>query len=286
MKSQFFLEQLINENILDLAFNGNLTGPLFNFRQIVEETCNRGLAARTAWAMSNHDFPRIIDRVMGNAAQPEHAVLYAGMLACLPGGIVLFQGDELGLRQGDLKDIKNTDPLNLTQSYMGESDACRAGMPWLDGANDHLWLKPVEANKMLAPEIQGGLSDSPLSQIREILRLRADHPAFQGKDRPLFPNTNDPYVMAVIRQNAETQENMLCSFNFGEAPKRLQLRKGWDTLTDVLCHPLGVNFTSFADKQQSENAPYTIQCAPPPPKFGAVFNKLNRRSQLYASSSV
>lgn len=284
MRSQEFLANLVKEDILDLAFNGNLTGTLENYRQIVEEICRTGLASRTAWAMSSHDSTRILDRTMGVAAKPEHAVLYAGMLACLPGGIVIFQGDELGLRHGNLEDVKNGDPLNLIQSFMGESDACRAGMPWIDGANDRLWLKPVESNKALAPEIQGGFSDSPLSQVRELLRLRKDHPALQGDDPPLFPETLDPYVLAVLRRNKEEQENMLCTFNFGSIPKRFQLRKGWDILADVYCRPLGVNFASFIDAPHTDDSvPYTTYCAPAPPNQAVLATRLNRRAQLYAS---
>jgi alpha-glucosidase len=53
------------------------------------------LPATTAWALSNHDFPRLPDRY------GEAAVGDAARLVCsLPGIVFLYQGDEIGMRDG------------------------------------------------------------------------------------------------------------------------------------------------------------------------------------------
>ena len=51
--------------------------------------------ARVAWVLSNHDFGRIVSRI-----GEENARLAAALLLTLPGAAFVYQGDELGLRDG------------------------------------------------------------------------------------------------------------------------------------------------------------------------------------------
>jgi alpha-glucosidase len=54
-----------------------------------------GAAGRVAWVLSNHDFPRLPDRVGA------HNVRAAALLAfTLPGPVFIFQGDEIGMADG------------------------------------------------------------------------------------------------------------------------------------------------------------------------------------------
>ena len=53
------------------------------------------LPGTPAWALSNHDFPRLPDRY------GEDAVRDAARLVCsLPGIVFIYQGDEIGMRDG------------------------------------------------------------------------------------------------------------------------------------------------------------------------------------------
>jgi alpha-glucosidase len=50
---------------------------------------------RLAWALSNHDFPRLIGRF-----GPDHARAAAVLLLTLPGAAFVYQGDEIGMGDG------------------------------------------------------------------------------------------------------------------------------------------------------------------------------------------
>ncbi|HTK86014.1 MAG TPA: alpha-amylase family glycosyl hydrolase [Patescibacteria group bacterium] len=210
-----FAAELVREGALDTAYTGTLMGNLANFRQIVEDAFKGGEYNDSInWAMTSHDSVRVLDRTFGESAKPQHAVLYAGMLASLPGSVCLFQGEELALRQARLADVKVPDPLGLNDSFMGEIDASRAALPWSDGANDKVWMKAAPVNKVLSPESQEGRKDSPLEQIRDLFALRKDSSALRDFRKPYFVETHNPEVMAYVRTAAEGKRNILCLFNF------------------------------------------------------------------------
>jgi alpha-glucosidase len=54
-----------------------------------------GAAGRVAWVLSNHDFPRLVDRV--GAGNERAAALLA---LTLPGPVFVYQGDEIGMANG------------------------------------------------------------------------------------------------------------------------------------------------------------------------------------------
>lgn len=237
-----FAHSLVREGLIDTVFTGALNGTLHNFRQVVEGTLSGSGEGDCAWALSNHDLMRVLDRALGGTAEPQHAVLYAGMLASLPGSVMLFQGDELGLRQGTLAESRTDDPLGLTQSAMGEIDASRAGMPWADASHDTLWLKPAGINKMLAPETQDGAPASTLSRVREIFQLRRNHPALHGLAAPQFLDTGDTEVMALVRHDAQSGKSLMCAFNFSRKKKMIVLKQDGEVVSDITCAPLDAGY--------------------------------------------
>ena len=74
--------------------------------------------ARISWVLSNHDEPRVVERY-GSEARARAALV--AMLG-LPGSAVLYQGDELGLRDAVVPAPRQVDP--------GGRDGCRAPLPW------------------------------------------------------------------------------------------------------------------------------------------------------------
>jgi alpha-glucosidase len=84
---------------LDRAFAFELLHAPFEAGRLAE-VINAGAAqGRIAWALSNHDFPRLATRL-----GEENAANAAIILLTLPGPVFLYQGDEIGMVDGDEAD--------------------------------------------------------------------------------------------------------------------------------------------------------------------------------------
>lgn len=115
-----------------------------------------------AWVLSNHDFPRLPDRV-----GREHVRAAATLLLTLPGAAFVFQGDELG--QGD-------GPGHDPPYDRNGRDAFRHPLPWAPGPGGGFtsgdpWL-PVAAPPDGTAAEQERDPDSMLSLYRRLIALR------------------------------------------------------------------------------------------------------------------
>ena len=71
---------------------------------------NRGMARQDgmgwpSWAFSNHDAPRWISRWAPADARDEYARMVMLLFFCLRGNVIIWQGEELGLTQVDIRSI-------------------------------------------------------------------------------------------------------------------------------------------------------------------------------------
>ncbi len=80
---------------LDLAFAFELLHAPFEEERLAEVVADAGEVGRVAWALSNHDFPRLATRF-----GEERAEAAAEFLLGLPGTVFLYQGDEIGMVDG------------------------------------------------------------------------------------------------------------------------------------------------------------------------------------------
>jgi alpha-glucosidase len=126
-----------------------------------------GAAGRVAWVLSNHDFPRLPDRV-GHANTRAAALL----AMTLPGAVFVYQGDELGMADGP-----GTDP---PHDRAGR-DRHRHPMRWDDDAphggftdaETTPWLPAIEVDGGGVAQ-QAGDPDSMLSLYRALIAARRD----------------------------------------------------------------------------------------------------------------
>ena len=81
---------------LDLAFAFELLHAPFEAERLAEVISRGAAGAEIAWALSNHDFPRLATRF-----GEENAARAAELLLTLPGPVFLYQGDEIGMVDGD-----------------------------------------------------------------------------------------------------------------------------------------------------------------------------------------
>jgi alpha-glucosidase len=170
-------------------------------------------------AFSNHDVIRTASRFGPGSARAMLALLCA-----LRGTVLLYQGEELGLPEVDLRRDQLKDPVgDLYYPLFKGRDGCRTPMPW-DAAAPHLgftsgtpWLPPGEEHAALAVSAQEGDPDSALAFTRKLLSARNAHPALRTGTLTLLPGE----VLAFVRETAD--EKIVCVFNLGDDGMRFDL---------------------------------------------------------------
>jgi alpha-glucosidase len=157
-KWQPYLEHLDAAFAFELLFSPWQAEPL---RRAIAAT-TRGPGA--AWVLSNHDFGRLATRV-----GPENTRAAALLLLTLPGGAFLYQGDEIGQRDG---------PQGESRHDRAGRDRFRHPMQWSSGpeggfTSGEPWLPVVEPDRH---NVEGQRDDpgSMLSLVRRLIELRRD----------------------------------------------------------------------------------------------------------------
>jgi alpha-glucosidase len=125
-----------------------------------------------AWALGNHDQPRLATR-LGSEVRARVA---ATLQLTLRGVPCIYQGDELGLEDAVVPAERVVDP--------GGRDGCRAPVPWADdrhaGWPSDAWLPlPPDAQQRAVP-VQQRDPASTANLYRRLLALRAASPALVG----------------------------------------------------------------------------------------------------------
>ncbi len=175
-------------------------------REVITATLSAHAPVRApaTWVLSNHDVTRHVTRY-GRAdtsfsfADRQHlaptdpvlgtrrARAAALLTLALPGGVYIYQGEELGLSEvEDLPDGVRQDPVfaRTAGADIGR-DGCRVPLPWSGGAppfgfnttGTAPWLPQPAAWSACTVERQTDDPGSMLELYRSALRLRAEHPA-------------------------------------------------------------------------------------------------------------
>ncbi|MEU1289237.1 maltose alpha-D-glucosyltransferase [Kitasatospora sp. NPDC005856] len=143
--------------------------------------------------------------------------LFTALLLSLPGSPVLYYGDEIGM--GD----------NI---WLGDRDGVRTPMQWTPDRNagfssadpGKLYLPvitdPAYGHQSVNVEAQQGSPASLLNRTRDILRIRAAHPAFGLGTFTEFDNEN-PAVLSYLREHGD--DTVLCVFNLSAKPQPVEL---------------------------------------------------------------
>ena len=148
-----------------------------------------GLAARLLWAMSSHDMPRAPTRfaphdgvASSNGAAHDgwgaaRTLAFNVLAAFLPGAFVLYQGEELGLTDGDVAAADKLDPVGPDSDVGAGRDGCRTPMPWSDGPHNGFsdtepWLRSAERPLLHTAAAQDGAERSWLEAYRGLLAVQ------------------------------------------------------------------------------------------------------------------
>lgn len=180
-----------------------------------------GLTSWPSWAFSNHDAPRAVSRW----AAPEHrdaaARCFMMLLFSLPGCAFLYQGDELGLPQGEVpfEHLKDPEAIANWPLTLGR-DGARTPFPWTAQApnagfsnGSAPWLPIDPKQGALALDRQAGEVQSMLAFTRSILKLRKDRTALRSGGIAFLDAPEN--VLAFTR--GEGAEQVLCVFNLSPA---------------------------------------------------------------------
>jgi alpha-glucosidase len=180
--------------------------------------------APVTWVLSNHDLPRHVSRYGRSPAVRErfgaHAYDFtdldvvlgrrraraAALLSlALPGGVYLYQGEELGLEEVlDIPEHQRDDPIfRRSGGSLPGRDGCRVPLPWqpsgpsLGFGTGQPWLPQPAGWQALAASVQHDDPQSMLSLYRAALALRRAEPALQrgGFDWRASP----PDVLSFVR---------------------------------------------------------------------------------------
>jgi alpha-glucosidase len=146
----------------------------------------------------------------------------------LPGGVYVYQGEELGLPEVE-EEIPNhlrQDPFYRRSGYTDPGrDGCRVPMPWTgaappfgfsppDAASDP-WLPQPPAWVRYTAAAQDGDPDSMLTLYRTALRIRRSHPALRAGAVRWHPDAG-PQVLAFDRE-----PDFTCVVNLSDHPVAL-----------------------------------------------------------------
>jgi alpha-glucosidase len=170
-------------------------------------------------AFSNHDVIRTATRFGTDATKTMLA-----LLASLRGTLLLYQGEELGLTEVELRRDQLKDPVgDLYFPLFRGRDGCRTPMPWdanapnLGFSTGTPWLPLAAEHKPLAVSEQEKDPASALAFTRKLLAGRRAHPALQTGSQTLL----DTELLAFIREGGG--ERLICVFNLTDADGRMDL---------------------------------------------------------------
>ena len=187
------------------------------------------------WAFSNHDVVRHVSRW---GLTPAAMRAYATLLLCLRGTVCLYQGEELGLPEAELRyeDLQDPYGIRFWPEFKGR-DGCRTPIVWsaqqLNGGFSRgiPWLPVARGHVNLAVDAQERAPDALLHHYRRAIAFRRAHKALvRGSLRDLHVAGD---TLSFVRETEG--ETLFCAFNLGHDPVTLHLPEGhWVTVGQEL----------------------------------------------------
>jgi alpha-glucosidase len=144
----------------------------------------------------------------------------------LRGSVCLYQGEELGLGEAELKfeDLQDPYGIRFWPEFKGR-DGCRTPMVWDATASNagfstaKPWLPVPGKHLSQAVNVQQGDAASLLEHYRRFLGFRRQHPALAKGDIEFIESEGD--TVAFTRR--EGNEQIVCVFNLGSRPAEVDL---------------------------------------------------------------
>ena len=164
------LHQFFNFDVMNAPFDGQyLYDSISNMLQLVKEA-----NAWPTWCLSNHDCERVASRI-----GPDAARAMALFILGLPGSTYIYNGQELGLPNGQMSDSDRQDPIFFrTNGEQKGRDGARVPIPWggdqapFNFTTGKPWLPIQQSWREFTVESELEDPQSSLNLYREALKIR------------------------------------------------------------------------------------------------------------------
>jgi alpha-glucosidase len=205
----------------DFLYAPRLTAPLVR-ASLMQWSGDEG-EGWPSWAFSNHDAPRAVSRWTLDGDMARAARLNLLLLLSLRGNPIIYQGEELGLPQGEVafEDLLDPEAIANWPHTLGR-DGARTPLPWAASAPqagfssaNRTWLKLDPVHAGYAVDRQAADPASTLAYVRQLLAARRELAALVAGDIEVLDTPED--ILAFLRRDAAGGA-VLCVFNLGEGP--------------------------------------------------------------------
>jgi len=164
------LHQFFNFDVMNAPFEANY---LFNsISKMLELVKAEG--AWPTWCLSNHDCERVASRIGSEAAKAMALFVFG-----LPGSTYIYNGQELGLPNGEMSDSDRQDPIYFrTGGKQKGRDGARVPLPWSGNqppfgfTTGKPWLPLQQSWSEFTVEHQVSDPNSSLNLYKKALQIR------------------------------------------------------------------------------------------------------------------
>lgn len=217
-------------DLLHMCYSFDFLSPEFSaqhFRSRLEAFFAGDETGWPCWSISNHDVIRPMTRWASHAVSQKDLARQAAVLVMTVRGTVgIYQGEELGLPEADIRFEELVDPRGK-RFWPGDKgrDGCRTPMPW-QAHKTHggftsgtPWLPIKHAHLELAVDVQNADPESTLNFFRKLIAWRKSHPALLTGNIEFF-DTGEPVL--AFRRSAGNKD-MICVFNLSPIARDVEL---------------------------------------------------------------
>lgn len=189
------------------------------------------LGVGIAWATDSHDQGRTPTRFGGGERGRRRSLALTALMMCLPGVPFLYQGQELGLVDGQVPDDRVQDPIALRHGQPERGrDPARTPMPWRPGpgmgftaADVEPWLPFGGRQPDDTVEVQRADAASWLHAHRQLVQLRRSQTDLVEASHSWLDQGGE---MLAFRRG-----RIITAANCGDSDEKLQLPGGdWEVL--------------------------------------------------------